>query len=273
MVGDQEKDRPIAKQEVVQPCPAKELQAKHPLRHGKRLQASMEFQQSFINCYVNDTGETVHLDGLLRLNAGACIYKSKVRGPLFLDCNAQLGPDASIGKYCSLGRDTYIARSTIGSFCPTGARVAINPFNHPSDWLSTHEFQYRGDSYGWVDEYRDLGRLERSPDMFTVVTMGSDVWTGHNACVMGGVKVGHGAVIAAGSVVTKDVPPYAVVAGVPATIKRFRFGDQLIERLLQSHWWDLELRQLSGLPFRDVERCLDRIDEIRSSNITATESK
>jgi acetyltransferase-like isoleucine patch superfamily enzyme len=228
----------------------------------------MAFRETFIDCHANDTTQSVHLDGLLRLNAGACIYKSTIHGPLFLDCNAQLGPDTSIGKYCSLGRDSYIARSTIGSFCPTGARVAINPFNHPVDWLSTHEFQYRGDSYGWVEEYRDFARLQRTPDMFTTVSIGSDVWTGHNACIMGGVAVGHGAIIAAGSVVTKDVPPYAVVAGIPATVKRFRFSDKIIERLLHSSWWDLELRQLSGLPFRDVERCLDLIEEIRSAQMS-----
>jgi acetyltransferase-like isoleucine patch superfamily enzyme len=231
----------------------------------------MKFAELLIDSYVNDTGTTVHLKGLLRLNAGACIYSSTTRGPLFLDCNAQLGPDTSIGKYCSLGRDTYVARSSIGSFCPTGARVTINPFNHPLNWLSTHEFQYRDDSYGWVEEYRQLGRLQRSANMFKTVTIGSDVWTGNNACIMGGVSVGHGAVIAAGSVVTKDVPPYAIVTGVPAMIKRFRFTENIIERFLKSSWWELELAQLSGLPFRDVDRCLDMIDELRSSKpISAT---
>ena len=77
------------------------------------------------------------------------------------------------------------------------------------------------------------------------------------------MSVGHGAVVAAGSVVTKDVPPYAVVAGVPAEIKRYRFSEKIIERFLQAKWWDLELEQLNGLPFPDAERCLDLIAEIR----------
>jgi acyl-[acyl carrier protein]--UDP-N-acetylglucosamine O-acyltransferase len=70
-------------------------------------------------------------------------------------------------------------------------------------------------------------------------------------------------VIGAGSVVTKDVPAYAIVAGVPAQIRRMRFAERTIERLLRLRWWELELSQLSGLPFRNVERCLDRIEEIR----------
>ena len=100
--------------------------------------------------------------------------------------------------------------------------------------------------------------------MLQHVTIGNDVWTGHNVNIMSGVNVGDGAVIAAGAVVTKDVPPYAIVAGVPATIKRFRFSDKIVERLLRSKWWELELSQLSGLPFNDVERCLEAIEHLQT---------
>ena len=152
----------------------------------------------------------------------------------------------------------------MGSYIAIGARSSINPFNHPIDWLSTNEFQYHPNSFDWVAEYRNFTRLDRTPDMFQRVWIGNDVWTGHHVHIMGGVTVGDGAVIAAGSVVTRDVPPYAIVAGVPATIKRFRFSEDTIERLLKVKWWDLELSQLSGLPFRDVERCIDRIEEIKA---------
>jgi acetyltransferase-like isoleucine patch superfamily enzyme len=168
------------------------------------------------------------------------------------------------GKYTGFNESCFIARGSIGAYCAVGARSSFNPFNHPTNWLSIHEFQYHPKAYDWIEEYRDFDRLERTPDMFQTVNIGNDVWTGHHVNVMGGVRVGDGAVIAAGSIVTKDVPPYAVVAGVPAAIKRFRFPDATIERLLRLRWWELELSELSGLPFRDIERCMDLIELIRA---------
>jgi acetyltransferase-like isoleucine patch superfamily enzyme len=232
---------------------------------------SMTFDEIYIDSFTNTGPDSVLLHGLLRLNAGARVFKSTMRGPLFLNKNSQLGPDMSIGKYSGMNEDCFAARGTIGAFCAIGARTAINPFNHPTDWLSIHEFQYHPRAYDWVDEYKGLERLTRTPDMFQRVTIGNDVWTGHNVNVLPGVTVGDGAIIAAGAVVTKDVPPYAIVAGVPAVIKRFRFPQATIERLLGLKWWELELTELSGLPFRDIERCLDRLEVIRSQRRPAAE--
>src|SRR5260370_34720912 len=95
-----------------------------------------------------------------------------------------------------------------------GARTAINPFNHPTSWLSTNEFQYHPKSFDWVDEYNDFVRLERTPDMFKHVTIGNDVWTGHNVNVMAGVNIGEGAGIAAGAVGTQGGPACAVAVCV-----------------------------------------------------------
>lgn len=227
----------------------------------------MRFEKQNISNLVNETAQAIFLHGVVKLCPGGKIFKTEINGPLFLDEDCQLGPDARIGKYCSLGHHSFFARGTMGSYCAAGARVSFNPFNHPADWLSIHEFQFRRDSYGWISEFRELEGLERTPDMFSQVTIGNDVWTGHNATILGGVTVGDGAIIAAGSVVTKDVPPYAIVTGVPAGVKRLRFPEKTIERLLAVRWWDLELAELSGLPFRDVDRCLDKLEEIRSGTL------
>lgn len=228
----------------------------------------MKYRDIFVDAFENAGSEPIYAYDIMRLNPGARIIKSTIRGPLFLNRNSQVGPDVVAGKYVGMNENCFIARGTIGAFCAIGARTAINPFNHPSDWLSSHEFQYHPKSFDWVEEYNEFHRLERTPDMFPRVAIGNDVWTGHNVNVMAGVNVGDGAIIAAGSVVTKDVPAYAIVAGVPAVVKRFRFSEKTIERLLRLKWWDLELSQLSGLPFRDIDRCLDRIEAIRASVLT-----
>jgi acetyltransferase-like isoleucine patch superfamily enzyme len=223
----------------------------------------MIYEAIQIDRFENTGSEPAYLRGIVRLNAGARIIQSRLLGPAFLNRLSQIGPDVVFGKYSGMNENCFVARATVGAYCAFGARTAINPFNHPTDWLSINEFQYHPNSFDWVPEYNDFERLERTPDMFEHVRIGNDVWTGHNVNILPGISVGDGAVIGAGSVVTKDVPPFAIAAGVPARIRRMRFPEKTIERLLRLKWWELELSALSGLPFRDVERCLDRIAEIR----------
>ena len=235
-----------------------------PAPRSKKRKQDSKSPMDYIESESNDGTEPVYLRQSIRLNPGAQVFQTTFGGPAFLDRCAVLGPHVQIGRYCSLGESSLLKRGTVGSFCAIAARVAINPFNHPMNWLSIHEFQFRSDSYGWVPEYREMERLTRTADMFSEVKLGNDIWIGTNVAVMGGVTIGDGAVIGAGSIVTKDIPPYAMVIGVPAVVKRFRFPDVIIERLLRAKWWELDLGDLSGLPFRDVERCLDMIEDIKA---------
>lgn len=142
-----------------------------------------------------------------------------------------VGPDVTIGDYTYVNEDSSIDSGTIGKFCSIAARVSIGPFEHPTRWFSTHPATYGEPGWGLLREPKAAST--KLPPM-----IGSDVWIGRSAFVLRGVSVGHGAIIGAGAVVTRDVPPYAIVVGVPAKVVAFRFAPEIIERLLRLRWWD-----------------------------------
>lgn len=137
----------------------------------------------------------------------------------------------------------------IGRYCSIAPGAVIGDGQHRLDRLSTHPFV---DSYG-------TGKVEKSPDTRKTV-IGNDVWIGANAIVMRGLVVGDGAVVGAGAVVTRDVPPYAIVAGVPAKVLRHRFPPDTIRRLLKLQWWQYKAESLRGVPFDDVEAAIAEIE-------------
>jgi hypothetical protein len=133
--------------------------------------------------------------------------------------------------------------------------------------LSTHDFQYDENAFSFVEEYRMLKKIPYDNLIAhgsKKLIIGNDVWIGSNTTVMGGLTIGDGAVIAANAVVTHDVPPYALAAGVPAQIKKYRFEHSVIERLLAVRWWEFGLADLSGLPFNNIDECLSILENIRT---------
>lgn len=131
-------------------------------------------------------------------------------------------------------------RLIIGNYCQiaTGVRFIMNGANHPMGGFSTYPFKVFGGA--WADK----DPLQTTSKGDTVI--GHDVWIGNNATFMPGVQVGHGAIIATNSVVTKDVPPYAIVGGNPAQLIRYRFADEIIDLLLQLQWWDWPVEQVTA---------------------------
>lgn len=124
----------------------------------------------------------------------------------------------------------------IGKFCSIGQNVTVMMGgNHRTDWITTYPFPYPLPPIGpWPNA---LG-IEDFAWSKGAVTIGNDVWIGMNATILSGVTIGDGAVVAAGAMVTKDVPPYAIVAGNPAVVKKKRFRDDQIAALLRIKWWD-----------------------------------
>ena len=171
----------------------------------------------------------------------------------------------------TMGADSYwrsgvaIGSVSIGRFCSiaSNVRIGLEKNGHPSDWLSSSPAQY---SESYLCKNRMLPSLSYEPVLNTT-TIGSDVWIGDGAIVMNGVDVGVGAIIASGAIVTKSVPAYAVVAGVPARVVKYRFEREIIQRMLDSCWWCLPINFLENLPFASVDECLLLLESRGSERI------
>ncbi|WP_127581382.1 DapH/DapD/GlmU-related protein [Paenibacillus koleovorans] len=143
--------------------------------------------------------------------------------------------ESTIGDYTYTMDEVTMNYCEVGKFTSIASHVCLNPVQHPMDRVTQHHMTYRRAGFGFAatddEEIFDWRRDNR-------VTIGHDVWIGHGAIVMKGVRVGHGAVIGSGSVVTKDVEPYTVVVGVPARPIKVRFPAETAAKLLQIAWWD-----------------------------------
>ena len=145
------------------------------------------------------------------------------------------GPDQFQTK-CVLHHYEFIGdRLIIGKFCAIaeGARFIMNGANHAMSGFSTYPFNIFG--HGWEQGF-DQSTWQREVRGDTVV--GNDVWIGMKAVILPGIEIGHGSVIGAKSVVSRDVPPFAIVAGNPAKVVKMRFDKRTVDRLLAVAWWD-----------------------------------
>lgn len=176
-----------------------------------------------------------------------------------------------IGSFTYIGRKCEVySTHSIGRYCSLGQEILVGLGPHPTDWLSTSTFFYRKNMWAgspMIDEFYASHDVEFEAIKRPVV-IGNDVWIGSRAVVMAGVQVGHGAVVASGAVVTKDVEPYSIVAGVPAKPMRKRFDEITVERLLASEWWRVRPELIKGLDYSDVNGMLDQICRIKSASAT-----
>ena len=160
--------------------------------------------------------------------------------------------DSQFGAYCEVGagsrvqhssfadyaycdRLADIANTSVGKFANIAALTRIGPTDHPMANASLHHFLYRS-SYYWDDAQDDAAFFALRQARRTVI--GPDTWLGHGVIVKPDVSIGAGAIVASGAVVTKDVAPYMIVAGVPAQPLRARFAPDVADRMLALAWWD-----------------------------------
>lgn len=184
---------------------------------------------------------------------------------------ARLKGDCQLGQYsrvenhailehCSLGDYSYVATEAhlnythIGKFCSLGPQVYAGLGIHPTqNFVSTSPLFYQASSRSFANR----SYFEE----YKTTTIGHDVWIGARAILIDGVTIGDGAVVGAGAVVTKDVPPYAIVGGVPARIIKYRFTPEEIEQLLALRWWDRDVSWIKEnyLQFHDIKQFVELV--------------
>ena len=143
--------------------------------------------------------------------------------------------EVTVGDFSYFERHAEAIYTMIGKFCSIAANTRINALEHPLERATTHKLSYRPNEYfRYLGVDREFLALRRGKP----VTVGNDVWIGHGAVVLPGVSIGDGAVVGANAVVTRDVPPYRIVAGAPARVLRPRFDEEIAARLASLAWWD-----------------------------------
>lgn len=173
--------------------------------------------------------------------------------------------EKSVLENCVIGYGSYIGDRVdvsgckLGRFCCIGPDVKRIKGTHPIDYVSMHPAFYRakhpcGVSFVTKDKYSDYRTAEKNYN----IVIGSDVWIGTSALLVDGITIGNGAVILAGAVVTKDVPDYAIVGGVPAKVIRYRFSDEQIARLNEIRWWEKDIDWIRSHAelYTDIEKFL-----------------
>ena len=173
----------------------------------------------------------------------------KLEAPLKIYPYARVS-NCLIGSYSYVGEYSYLFYVSVGRFCSIGSKVTIGGGLHPLDWVSTSPVFYSDRGQCGETFVKTTCFVEHIQ-----TKIGNVVWVGTGAIILAGVTVGDGAVVGAGSVVTKDVAPYAVVGGSPARLIRHRFSDSEVEVLMAFKWWNRSpdwLREHAS-DFRSIE--------------------
>jgi acetyltransferase-like isoleucine patch superfamily enzyme len=150
----------------------------------------------------------------------------------------------------SFTRSVFPINTVIGRYCSIGARTTVMGVDHPISRFTTANITYDRQNITNAQFFADHPEIanfqvnNQEPKNGLGITIGNDVWIGEDVTIARGVTVGDGAILAAKALVTKDVPPYAIVGGVPAKVIRYRFSQDIIDRLLQMKWWNYEVQSL-----------------------------
>lgn len=214
--------------------------------------------------YLNNKKEIdITFNEHIKLAPFAKIMNSRLSGNLFLGLCSCINR-SDLGRYVGVAYFSYLADTCSGNYCTFGSRVSVGAFSHPTDSLTVHEVGYRNttESYGETILTSDSQGYLEARSVKTEI--GNDVWVGDNSVIIKGVKIGNGAIVAAGSIVIKDVAPYSIVGGNPARIIRMRFSDDTIDKIQATKWWERSMKELEGIPFENISLSLRTLEDLRS---------
>ena len=198
------------------------------------------------NCILGDFSRITHseLKGFNKIDRNSLIYYSQ------------------FGLCSYIGINSVVMHSEVGKYCSLSWGVTIGPANHDYEYISSHDFLYN-------DFYGIKSPLEPAVyNRFSQKTkIGNDVWIGTHSTILNGISVGDGAVIGANSIVTKDVPPYAIVVGNPGRVVGYRFDDEIIEKLIALKWWDFSMDLIKSnfhlFKSKDIEELIEKLNELK----------
>jgi virginiamycin A acetyltransferase len=216
-----------------------------------------------IDYIFNDKVTDIILEENVKLAHLSKIMQCSLKGNNYLGLGSCFNR-SNVGKYVAMSYFSYLADCDVGNFCTIAARVSIGAFSHPTNFLTVHEVGYRNSiaSYGETAYDSDSDIFAKMRSIRTEI--GNDVWIGDNAVIIKGKKIGNGSIIGAGSVVTRDVEPFSIVAGNPAKLIKKRFSPEIISQIEDSQWWNLSISDLKGVPFDNISEALELIKKIKT---------
>lgn len=213
----------------------------------------------FIKELINSKGGFIHPSAIINNNI-------EIKHPIHLSKNVEVHSNCVLGQYVFINVNTIVYSNVqIGSYCTFARNCEIGVASHPIDWLSTNSFQYNNKLFPSLKssnvELKKYGKGNKT------TKIGSDVWLGSKVIVLNGVTIGTGFIVAANSVVTKDIEAYSIAGGSPAKLIRMRFSESIINELLRLKWWELSALELNGVSFDNIEKAIEEIKEIKQKRM------